>query len=30
MFGNELSDYEQSEIMDYKLVYFLGLKAKKI
>ena len=27
---NHLTDYEKGEILDYKLVYFLGLNAKKI
>lgn len=29
-FMNELTDYEKGEILDYKNVYFLGIKADKI
>lgn len=30
LFINQLTDYEKGEILDYKLVYFIGLEAKKI
>lgn len=30
LFGSELSEYEQTEILDYKQIYFIGLKAEKI
>lgn len=30
LFRSVLTDYEQSEILDYQQVYFLGLKAQKI
>lgn len=30
IFGSDITDYEQAEIMDYKQIYFLGLKANKI
>ena len=30
LFMNKLTDYEKSEILDYKCIYFLGLGTKKI
>ena len=30
LFMNNLTSFEQSEILSYKQIYFLGLKAKKI
>lgn len=30
LFMNKLPDYEKSEILDYKSIYFLGLSSKKI
>lgn len=29
-FRNQLTDFEQGEILDYRQVYFLGLEAQKI